>query len=185
MTDDEWKPTGPTMSSDGSLEGRFDQVAPTTERPPAEAPLELEARPAVEGHVWDGPEVPEAPPPKSALRMLVVVLLLALVLISGGAFLLLGTTAPATPHRPVIPDGVHTPPAVEALLPSLHHSAIVDSTPPGASILVNGEVVGVTPWAGDNVWGNVEVELRLKGFQPWRGRLSGAGESSLSATLKR
>ena len=65
---------------------------------------------------------------------------------------------------------------------------LVLSEPSGATVLVGGSEVGVTPWAGDNVWPSKEplrVEVRKAGYKPWVGLTMGGKQATLEATLKK
>lgn len=44
----------------------------------------------------------------------------------------------------------------------------IDSVPSGASIVINGELVGTTPWGGDNdPLRAATITVTLKGYRPW------------------
>ena len=64
---------------------------------------------------------------------------------------------------------------------------LVLSEPEGATVLVGGTEVGVTPWAGDNVWPKepLRVEVRKAGYRPWQGLTMGGKQETLQATLKK
>ncbi len=65
---------------------------------------------------------------------------------------------------------------------------LVLSEPPGATVLVGGTEVGVTPWAGDNVWPPKEIlriEVRKAGYQTWTGLTMGGQQATLQANLRR
>lgn len=64
---------------------------------------------------------------------------------------------------------------------------LVLSDPPGATVLVGGTEVGVTPWAGDNVWPRepLRIEVRKPGYRPWVGLAMGGQQATLSANLHR
>ena len=65
---------------------------------------------------------------------------------------------------------------------------LVLSDPSGATVLVGGAEVGVTPWAGDNVWPAKEplrVEVRKAGYRPWVGLTQGGQQATLEANLKK
>jgi len=66
-------------------------------------------------------------------------------------------------------------------------SLLVLSEPSGAKVLVGGQEVGVTPWAGDNVWpsGPLHVEVRKAGYRPWSGTIEGGQQRTVQATLRR
>lgn len=67
--------------------------------------------------------------------------------------------------------------------PILH----IDSEPSGADILIDGQSIGQTPFLTDNVYPDREIpfELRLRGYQPWRGKFHGAEEAKVDARLVR
>ncbi len=65
---------------------------------------------------------------------------------------------------------------------------LVLSEPSGATVLVGGAEVGVTPWAGDNVWPAKEplrIEVRKAGYKPWVGLTQGGQQATLEANLKK
>ncbi|HEY3588301.1 MAG TPA: hypothetical protein VGK85_14170 [Myxococcaceae bacterium] len=64
---------------------------------------------------------------------------------------------------------------------------LVLSAPSGAKVFVAGAEVGVTPWAGDNVWPDqpLKVEVRMAGYKPWVGMTQGGKQATLEAELKR
>ena len=60
------------------------------------------------------------------------------------------------------------------------------SSPSGAEITIDGEVIGRTPWAGDLRWDVGEViELNLEGYRPWRTTIEAGDELRLDAALRR
>jgi serine/threonine-protein kinase len=77
---------------------------------------------------------------------------------------------------------------VEKHVPTPAPTLLVLSEPTGATVLVGGTEVGVTPWAGDNVWPSREplrVEVRKAGYKPWVGLTMGGQPGTLQATLKK
>jgi PEGA domain len=64
---------------------------------------------------------------------------------------------------------------------------LVLSDPSGATVLIAGTEVGVTPWAGDNVWPKepLKIEVRKAGYKPWVGMTMGGQQATLEANLKR
>ena len=177
--------TMPSLTPDGRLEGRLSRVeppAPVPASPAAGATLELaERRPA--------PPPDEAGPyrdaPRDGRRRFVVLTFAAFALGLG----LLGAVVLAprfgTPGKG--PEGVRALSGVESLLSAgRQRLLVVESTPPGAAITIEGQPVGVTPWAGSNAWApGAKVELRLPGHEAWAGALSGAAEQRVDAALKR
>jgi len=64
---------------------------------------------------------------------------------------------------------------------------LILSEPSGATVLVGGAEVGVTPWAGDNVWPRepLRIEVRKAGYKPWVGLTMGGQQATLEANLRR
>ena len=64
---------------------------------------------------------------------------------------------------------------------------LVLSEPSGATVLVGGTEVGVTPWAGDNVWPRepLRIEVRKAGYKPWVGLTMGGQQATLEANLRK
>lgn len=65
---------------------------------------------------------------------------------------------------------------------------LVLSEPSGATVVVGGTEVGVTPWAGDNVWPAKEplrIEVRKAGYKSWVGLTQGGQQATLEANLKK
>ncbi len=65
---------------------------------------------------------------------------------------------------------------------------LVLSDPSGATVVVGGTEVGVTPWAGDNVWPAKEplrIEVRKAGYRSWVGLTQGGQQATLEANLKK
>jgi hypothetical protein len=61
---------------------------------------------------------------------------------------------------------------------------MIDSTPAGAKLTIDGVIIGETPWAGDNRWnGEVRVVLQARGYKAWEGVLSGGQPVTLNVTL--
>jgi hypothetical protein len=75
--------------------------------------------------------------------------------------------------------------ARELPLPAAQKGTLmVFSEPSGATLKVGDRVVGVTPWAGDNVWnGEVRYELSLPGRQTKWGTFQGGNELQLTIKL--
>lgn len=77
---------------------------------------------------------------------------------------------------------------VERALP---HSATpmlkISSTPEGAEVLAAGQPIGQTPLVIDNVYPDrpIPLEIRLSGYQPWRGKFQGAADAAVDARLVR
>ncbi|NOJ97425.1 protein kinase [Corallococcus coralloides] len=63
----------------------------------------------------------------------------------------------------------------------------IRSEPSGATVLVDGVEVGVTPLVMDNAYParSVPVQLKLKGYRVWTGAFMGGKKSDVAAELKR
>ncbi|RKI35569.1 serine/threonine protein kinase [Corallococcus sp. AB004] len=63
----------------------------------------------------------------------------------------------------------------------------IRSEPSGATVVVDGVEVGVTPLVMDNVYParSVPVQLKLKGYRVWTGSFMGGKKSDVAAELKR
>ncbi|MFZ5446120.1 MAG: PEGA domain-containing protein [Myxococcota bacterium] len=178
---------GPSLSADGRLQQRLEAVEPPPAIPPpaVDAPLELAERTASASRA---PEIadfrPDAPPPRRA-RPLAARLVLGLVAIALGALIVLLLLQPQlVAHRS--PDGVSEPTVLEKLNLGERAPVLIESSPPGAKLTIDGEVVGETPWAGDNRWsGTVPVRLEAPGYRPWEGTLEGGKSVTLNARLKK
>jgi serine/threonine-protein kinase len=176
---------GPTLNADGQLEGRLARIeaagAAPLPVPAQQPPLELAER---------APKRPEAPvegyraPIPARRRSLAVRIVLAAAI--AGAVLLGGGllfSKPGGAGKPA--ETVHENGLLDRLVAGgPRPPAIVSSEPAGATVRIGGTVVGVTPWAGDNVWaGETPVVVELPGYKPWRGTLRGGEEVNLNARL--
>ncbi|WP_375761046.1 serine/threonine-protein kinase [Corallococcus exercitus] len=63
----------------------------------------------------------------------------------------------------------------------------IRSEPPGATVLVDGVEVGVTPLAMDNTYPSraIPVQLKLRGYRAWTGTFMGGRKADVEAELKR
>nr|WP_277991252.1 protein kinase [Corallococcus macrosporus] len=63
----------------------------------------------------------------------------------------------------------------------------IRSEPSGATVLVDGVEVGVTPLAMDNTYPSrsISVQLKLRGYRPWTGTFMGGRKAEVEAELKR
>lgn len=177
--------SGPALNAAGHLERRLARIEPQGAPAPPEA-----AGPALE-LAERAPKRPEAPPGsyraplpnfrrRLAVRLVVAGVVLGLVLFAGA--LASSRRRGATPG-----DTVRSATILDQLLAGGPRAPVViTSEPPGATVRVGSDVVGQTPWAGDNVWvGELPVVVELEGFRPWKGSLRGGEETRLDARLKK
>jgi hypothetical protein len=171
---------GPSLDADGKLVKRpgaadeGDAAAPTEAGAPPptdDAPIELAERTAK--HVDPTPEAyrDEPKPPRRAPKVALVLGVLVLALLAGA--LLLASQDDRGQWRSPL-DALQG-----------HHTVLITSEPDGATVRLGTQVLGKTPWAGDNIFGDGEVVVELKGYQPWKGRLRAGEDVVLRATLKR
>jgi len=96
-----------------------------------------------------------------------------------------GRPGPAGKGQPAAGSEAATPTEKRVGTPA--PSLLVLSQPTGATVLIGGEVMGTTPWAGDNVWpkGRLRVEVRKAGYRTWETTVEGGVEQTVEATLRR
>ena len=62
------------------------------------------------------------------------------------------------------------------------------STPDGAQVRIGGKLVGNTPWMQENLYpkgAELDVQVTMRGYKPWTGKLRGGEAVTLEAVLKR
>ncbi|MBL8954263.1 MAG: PEGA domain-containing protein [Myxococcaceae bacterium] len=176
----EWLTGRPALDASGRVVAKA--TAPGTEvptaafEPPKAAEGELElARPARRPpNEWSEPAPyrDEVARPRSRAGVIAVAVLAVLGLAAVGAFMFVPTLQRKLP--------------VDLPLGMAKGSLVVTSTPEGASVVVDGKVVGTTPFAADNRWsGRPKLELRLAGYETFRDSFEGNTNQSIAATLKK
>jgi hypothetical protein len=171
-----WLAQGPQLDASGRVSGR-PRPAPSREsfEPHAsnEPKLEL-AEPArrPQGEWLEpGPYRNEGPKKRKGSGLAVVGALVVLAAAAAVAFMLFPTLQRKLPVSLPMPQAA---------------SLMVTSTPDGASVLVEGQTVGTTPFATDNRWrGRAKLELRLDGYEPFKGSFEGGKRQTIGATLKK
>jgi hypothetical protein len=110
---------------------------------------------------------------------------LALVGFVAAGFVIAGAAVVFAPTKPVRMPSLPLPAAVNDAMPVLAGPPVVIvSEPPGATIRAADQVLGVTPWAGNNPYlTDTELTLTLPGYQAKKVVLPGAKEAHLSVTL--
>jgi hypothetical protein len=171
----EWLGDRPALDAAGRVTQRAEPAAPPASvfEPPRMRDEELElARPARKPPgEWSEPapyrdDVGKRGPSKALIAVIVLAVAGAL---AAGAFMFFPTLQrklplPSTPTR----------------------ALLVTSTPEGATVLVEGKVVGTTPLAADNRWrGKLKLEMRLEGYEPFRDTFEGGKDQHIAATLKK
>jgi serine/threonine-protein kinase len=147
---------------------------------PSAEPLELARNPRRPSRArTPAPDFRPAPEPTSSFdfgRAVRIILIGIAVLAVGGKLLSLAMPV----LRPVLMS-------LPVQLPGLGPGLTVHSTPPGASVRVEGQEVGTTPLSVGNTWpaGTVSVEVSLPGYRPWRSTFTGSQPVTLNARLQR
>jgi eukaryotic-like serine/threonine-protein kinase len=170
-------PGGPALSMSGRLVG---PTAPPTlldEPWPETSPNGLPSVLDIEPEHLELAERPPRPPPApepTRRRWLPSVLTVAVLL------LVLGGVVAALPHLKRQVDtlrGSGNPPPL----------LTVQSEPSGATVSVNGMVLGTTPLVIDNSFlrGDISVQVTLEGYTPWKGTFTGNEPGSLEVKLRR
>lgn len=163
---------GPALDVDGRLINRIENLEPQhPETPLTEEPIELAER----SPSWRDPtpdSYRDAPKRKRGKAPLVFGLLVTIA-VAGLAALLFSRSA-----RNSVPTG-----PLGRLVPATHTPLVVTSEPEGASIRIGTEVVGKTPWAGDNIWGQARLTLELPGYRPWSGTIPSGSDAKVFARL--
>jgi PEGA domain len=174
---------GPVINADGHVEGKVSERIERIEQlpeAPSDAPLELQARAPKPSEPM--PSAYRDPVVDLRRRRALRVVIAALVL---GCGLIAATLFAPKPTRQALVDTVRDSTVLDQLAGGGGRAPLViSSEPSGATVRIAGEKVGVTPWAGDNVWeGATAVELQLPGYQPWKGSIRGGEEAHLNARL--
>ena len=162
----------------GTLDPTFIRATPQPiEGEPSDERIEL----AEPGERWPGPRrpvskaayvpEPEASSGASVLRRLLLVIAVLAALAAAGFLVLplLGVRLPLLQPR-----------APATILQ-------IDSSPPGATVSINGKELGETPLFLENEYPPVEIHFRLTrtGYQPWTGTFMGGQNQSIKAKLRR
>lgn len=182
---------GPALRPDGQITGRTPAAAPANGLDARFGALELPRAPSLELELVERaprkvePRIErfrdEAPPRQRRFGVVVA----AVAVLLGVGFLAVMLLAPPK----ALSGGAETVRAndlVDSLLAGgERRPLVIDSTPAGAAISIAGQKVGVTPWAGDNVYPDgAVVTLDLAGHVRWQGKLRANEAQTLDARLK-
>lgn len=175
---------GPALGADGRME-RFDRVVEAAApRPPPDEPIELApvAPPAVQQRVERYRDELETRAQRSRSSAAKFALALVVLAIAGAVALLVLKPKLELPSA----DGVREPTLIDQLNVGERSPMIISSVPTGAKVIIAGETVGETPWAGDNRWrGKTKLRIFAPGYKPWDGEFDGDRPVTLDVTLKR
>jgi len=188
-----WRPPpGPSLDPSGRLTGVG--TAPGT--PPGVEAAEDEPlvtmRQPDHAELWQPP--PEAPPAEAPLPgyeplpgrygeaakvrrpFPLGLLLLGLLVLGGGAAVLW------------VGPGVLRSRYPQVLGPPEQAVILITSEPSGAQVRLNGQAVGTTPWSQENLYPRgavVDVQVTLRGYKAWSGKLKGGESATVEAILRR
>ncbi|MCY1015943.1 serine/threonine-protein kinase [Pyxidicoccus sp. MSG2] len=179
-------PVGPGVSASSSQARHQGMPAPQPEPvPPPEAlpPRSLRETPANELELEERAPRPESdwveeqdlPRPRGRWVRTAVALGVVAVLVSGGLWVL--TTRSWVVPMVLAKLGVPMPSPILSIV----------SNPSGATVLVEGQDVGTTPLAVDNLYPDkpISVQLKLKGYRPWKGTFRGGEPVEFKVALER
>lgn len=156
---------GPTLGPDGKLERTPAPHADSPDVREEEPPLELEERPPrPDTPITSAPSF-GSPAPKRSGGMWLLLLLLGATL--AAAWLLVrGVRFGANDGAPIV---------------------LIDSEPSGAGVRVDGRQMGDTPIVFQNRYPNrpIPLELRRRGYKPWRGTFPGGEEVKRTIKLEK
>lgn len=178
--------SGPSLGADGRME-RFDKVepaVPVASQARSQKPLELEpvAPPPIQARVDRYRDELDTRAQRSRSAALKFVIALLVIAIGGAAVLIVVKPKLTLPS----PDGVREPSIIDQLNVGERSPMIISSTPTGAKVIISGETVGETPWAGDNRWiGKTKLRIYVDGYKPWDGEFDGDRPVTLDIKLKR
>ncbi|MBL8917032.1 MAG: PEGA domain-containing protein [Archangium sp.] len=179
--------SGPSLGADGRVDNRlqrFDKVEPAV--PIVSQPRTIELAPIppppIQARVdryRDELKTRDQRARSGALKFVIALLVLAV----GGAAVLLVVKPKITLPSP---DGVQEPTLLDQLNVGERSPMIISSVPTGAKVIIGGETVGETPWAGDNRWnGKTKLRIYAEGYKPWDGEFDGDRPVTLDIKLKR
>jgi len=165
------------------LQDRFGKMfgsgpAPELAPVPLAAEIETELRPRDPVPGYDPLPGDYGPKARKPLTFSVAGLLLLVLLVAGGAggaYFFFGPREIRAKYEEL------TGPPTQAVLTVL-------STPDGAQVRIGGKVVGNTPLMQENLYprgAEVEVQVTMRGYKPWTGRLRGGEAVTLEAVLKK
>lgn len=140
---------------------------------PAES-LELEARAARPESDWQ--ETEDLPRPRGRWRRVAVALGVMAVLVAGGLWAVTSGSLAVTGLLAKL--GVPMPSPILSIV----------SSPPGATVLVDGQELGTTPIAVDNLYAAdkpLTVQLKLRGYRSWTGTFRGGEPVEFRVALQR
>jgi hypothetical protein len=175
------KGDGPVLSAEGRVEGKVaDRIERIEPEGSAGPPLELaprEPKPAEPTATAYRSPVDDARR-RRAMRVVIAGLVLGLGLMAA-------TLWGPRPTRQAQVDTVQDSTLLDQLVGGGGRAPVViSSEPSGATVRIAGQKVGVTPWAGDNIWGGAtEVVVDLPGYKPWKASIRGGEEAHLNARL--
>jgi serine/threonine-protein kinase len=160
--------------------GKMFGSEPAPEPAPAPSPAETETQLRPRDHFGGYDPLPGdyGPKARKPLTFSVVGLLLLVLLVAGGlggAYVFFGPKEIRAKYEDL------TGPPTQAVLTVL-------SRPDGAQVRIGGQVVGNTPLMQENLYprgAEVEVQVTMRGYKPWTGKLRGGEAVTLEAVLKK
>lgn len=182
---DPFHPNGPALDVDGNLVNRLARVEPrgVPSPPPREAPLELPKPPKPSPSRYAVPAETYRQEPV-ARRSPVAVWIFGIALALGVALLAAVLVVPMSAWLPAVRSFLTSNAFLEGVVSLDRATVVVTSEPPGATVRIAGQVVGTTPWAGDNLWGDTTITVELPGHVPFSAPLGAHHDATLEAKLR-
>lgn len=175
-------PEGPALDVDGRLvNGPLppQPLPPPGFLPSEEPPLELpELPPRRYEPVADAYREEPPPPPNPRRRVAIAVFVAALVV--GLGLLAMSLVLPPSSWSSGL-ERLEVSGAVGAAAPTV----VVTSEPDGASVRIDGRLVGTTPWASDNLWGDTTIAVERPGYVTFTAPLKARANVRVDAQLRR
>ncbi len=180
---DPFHPNGPALDVDGKLVNRLARVEPPQAPGPSEAeePLEL-PEPQPKRYEASTDAYREAPPVAPSRRTAWWVF--GAVLVLGGALLTAVLKVPLSSWPPPVRAFFGCNAFLDGLAHGDRASVVVTSEPSGATVRIAGAVVGTTPWAGDNLWGDTTVSVELPGHATFSAPIKAYTDATIDARLR-
>lgn len=175
---DPFSPDGPALDVDGNVVNRPARAEPMLSEVP-EPPLELPDAPRRVHEPAPTSYREGAPVTRRSVWPRLVALLVLLMLLAGGVAAAV-MLVPYSAWPPLLRDLVQ-----QSLALRSRATVVVTSEPTGAVVRIAGQVVGTTPWAGDNVWPETTLTVEMPGYEPFTRPLAGQRDAVVRAELRR
>jgi len=173
---------GPALDIDGRLvNGPLppQPLPPPGFLPSEEPPLELPELPPRRYEPLADAYREEPPPPPNPRRR-VAIAVFAAALVVGLGLLAASLVLPASSWSSGL-ERLEVSEVVGRPSPTV----VVTSEPDGANVRIDGQLVGTTPWASDNLWGDTTIAVERPGYVTFTAPLKARANVRVDAQLRR